>query len=325
MRIVPAALLALSLAALPPTGPAAAQQLRAQAAVERDVVTLGDLFVGIPIELASRAVANAPRAGRSVTFEAPTLAAFARAHNVPWSPKGPNDRVTVERAGAAVEPALIEAALADALRREEPGAEFTIRIDGRLPDLLAPAGAPPRIGVEQLTIDRTTGRFSAQIAVPADDPAAERVRVSGRTQTTIEVPVLARPIGAGEIIRREDVQLVALPASRLAPGTVADLDRLIGKASRRPLAAQRPIRTTDVAAPVLVARNSVVTVRVSGQNGLTLAMTGRALDEGAEGDRVRVLNTRSSKQIEGIVVGAGLVEVGSAASPLSAPAAASVR
>jgi flagellar basal body P-ring formation protein FlgA len=42
---------------------------------------------------------------------------------------------------------------------------------------------------------------------------------------------------------------------------------------------------------------------------LSLSVQGRAVEEGARGDTIRVLNTTSNRQIEGVVVGPDTVAV----------------
>lgn len=327
MRFARPLLLALvCCCALRPTGPAEAQQLRGGATVEGEVVHLGDLFSGIPDSLAKRPIARAPQPGQRVAFEAQTLASFANAAGLNWQPGSRADRVIVERAGQPVDRGLIQKAVADALRDQLGGTgavaaagEHEVGLDSDIGKVIAPVGAPPQVGVEQINYDRASGRFTAMVFSPPGDPAAERVRVNGRVFAIIEVPVLARPVSANEVIRDRDVQIQNMRVTEVTGGVVTDLQRLVGKSARRPLPALKPVRATDLVAPVLVARNSQVTVRVV-QGTMTLAMQGRALDEGSEGERVRVLNTRSNKQIEGTVIGAGLVQVGSAAAAAAQPA-----
>ncbi len=43
--------------------------------------------------------------------------------------------------------------------------------------------------------------------------------------------------------------------------------------------------------------------------GLALDMEGRALETGAVGDEIRVLNPGTSRTIRGVVVGEGMIEV----------------
>jgi flagella basal body P-ring formation protein FlgA len=66
------------------------------------------------------------------------------------------------------------------------------------------------------------------------------------------------------------------------------------------LPAGQPIRVSDIAVPILVAKNSIVNVKVMSSR-LNITMQGKALEDGAEGDQIRVVNTRSTKTIQGVV------------------------
>jgi flagella basal body P-ring formation protein FlgA len=127
-------------------------------------------------------------------------------------------------------------------------------------------------------------------SVPASDP----------------VWVASRTLHRGDILRAGDA----------APGTPPYLpaDALpassdpTGLEARRTIYAGRPLTERDVGAPYLVKVSAPVDVTWK-SDGLELAMSGRALDNGSMGDDIRVLNTATSRTIHGKVVGEGKVEV----------------
>lgn len=114
----------------------------------------------------------------------------------------------------------------------------------------------------------------------------------------------------------------AVAARHLRPGTVlaagdmrpagdgADptLEALVGLEVRRAVYAGRPILPGDVGPPTLVARNALVAI-VYQTGGLGIRADGRALDAGAAGERIRVMNLSSRLVVQGIVSGPGMIEV----------------
>jgi flagella basal body P-ring formation protein FlgA len=58
--------------------------------------------------------------------------------------------------------------------------------------------------------------------------------------------------------------------------------------------------------PELVARNETVTL-IFEIPGILLTVRGKALDSGAEGDVISVLNEQSKRTVQGVVVGPGRV------------------
>src|SRR5690606_39200564 len=118
--------------------------------------------------------------------------------------------------------------------------------------------------------------------------------------------VLVRPVARGDIIRASDVVVERRARTRVPAGAIVSPDQIVGKAARRPLTAGQPLRPTDLMKPELVHQNETVTV-VYETGGLSLSVRGKALESGAEGDVVNVLNIQSKRTIQGTVVGPGRV------------------
>jgi flagella basal body P-ring formation protein FlgA len=87
---------------------------------------------------------------------------------------------------------------------------------------------------------------------------------------------------------------------------LTDADAARGLAARSNLQAGHILRAVDLTRPDLVQRNDIVTLTYSAP-GITLTMRGKALDNGAEGDAISVLNEQSKRTLQGIVTGPGRV------------------
>ncbi|MEM6680306.1 MAG: flagellar basal body P-ring formation chaperone FlgA [Pseudomonadota bacterium] len=119
----------------------------------------------------------------------------------------------------------------------------------------------------------------------------------------------ARLLSPGEILEAED-----LIAEAAVPGESSDeqhrrLRPLLGMRLRQAVPAGGVIGPEDVTLPPLVKRNTRVTLQVTA-GGLRLLAEGRALDEAPLGGTVPVINLSTRRQVSGIVVGPGRVEVG---------------
>ena len=79
-------------------------------------------------------------------------------------------------------------------------------------------------------------------------------------------------------------------------------------ALRRAVRAGLPLRAADLAKPELVQKNDTVMLHYE-VPGIVLAMRGKALESGAEGDMVSVLNVNSKRTIQGMVTGPGRVTI----------------
>ena len=97
-------------------------------------------------------------------------------------------------------------------------------------------------------------------------------------------------------------------SNRLRTGTVVDVNELIGKAAKRGLRPGLPVRANDIQRQILVPKGSLVTIVLKAPK-MTLTAQGKALEDGSDGDTVRILNTQSNKVIEAEVTGAAKVAV----------------
>jgi flagella basal body P-ring formation protein FlgA len=285
--------------------------LKPHVTVERESVRLGDLFSDLP-KAANPAVevARAPAPGQKATLDAATLMSIASTHRIGWRPSGRFDKVVIERAGQIIGPAAIHEAIRKALADHglPPGAD--VALDNDRFQLVAPADRPAMVRAENPIYDPSKPRFEITLVSSADDRdgGEKTTKVQGKIFRTVDVPVLVRPIGVGEVIRARDIEMARLRSDQVGPTHVNDPDKLVDKSAKRVLAAGQPVKVGDVAMPILVAKNSMVNVKIASAR-LALVMQGKSMDDGAEGDTVRVVNTRSNKIVQGTVNGRGEVVV----------------
>jgi len=275
--------------------------------IEGRYVTLGDLFENAGARTKTN-VAYAPSPGKRAIFDARWLYRVARAHGLKWRPLNLKTRAVVERAGQEIH----RAEIVDALMSEfkDRGLDDDIEIDfgGRSMRLYVAANRPATVGIESLNHDPNTGRFVATISVPAGDPAAKRLRITGRVFTLVAVPVLAKKLYRGDVIRKHHLEWKKIRKSKVLRQTITEAEQLIGMAAKRLIGSNRPIRLAQVRRPLLIAKGGIVTIRLNYAN-MSLTAQGRSLDEGSLGDVVRITNSQSKKIVEARVTGANRVRV----------------
>lgn len=294
----------------------ASVSLNRQAVIEDRIVRLGDLFAGIAEPgLADTPIAQAPRLGESVDIGARWLMAVAKAHDLNWQPRSRYDRITVRRASSRVGSEEIETALRLALAEQGLEGQMTLALDNPNPEMQLPTSADHSLSVAALNLDPNSGRFVAHVVAPAQGEPQARLSLTGRALMMTDIPVLSRSLKPGDVIRASDITWISLPVKRLNRGTVTEQESLIGMSPRRPIRAQQLIRVTDIETPVVVAKNSLVTIRLQ-TDRMVLTVKGRALEDGAQGDVVRVMNVKSNSVVNALVIDAGSVVV-------TAPATAS--
>lgn len=108
--------------------------------------------------------------------------------------------------------------------------------------------------------------------------------------------IATRTIRAQTVLTANDVVLVAAAI----PGAITDPALAIGLEARVTLYAGRPIAPGDIGPPALVGRNQTVLL-VFRRGGLSIRTEGRALDRGAVGEVIRVMNMTSRATVSGTV------------------------
>ncbi len=286
---------------------------RAHAEVVGPTVRVIDLFEGAGAA-GQRALGPAPAPGSRYVVPPQQLAAIARAQGLRFAGGGPT---VVERPGRVLPRETVLVALRDALGVER---EREVELAPFAPPMV-PLTAELRVVAEDIQLDPATGRFTATLAALAEGEPPVRVRVLGRVAArTITVPVAVRRLAPGATIAATDLRQVALPIDRVPEEAIIDESRLRGRVVQRTIAAGAPILAADLGGRAVVTRNSMVTMSVS-LPGLVVTAQGRALEDGAPGDVIQVMNLASRAIVEAKVVGPGRVAVAPGSLPVSRPVA----
>jgi flagella basal body P-ring formation protein FlgA len=309
----------LSFAFTPHAVFAAALVLRDTVTVDDNSVSLGDLFDGAA-EKADVVVAPAPKIGRQAVYDATWLANVARINGLDWQPTSQTDHVTVERNGHVVPGTEIEGALKTEASGRFAGQgaakKVQVSLDNRNVPLYSDPDARSDIQVRDFWMDKAGGRFSATIAA-SDDAGAQVVKVSGRLFEVTSVPVLTRRLGASEVVAPGDIRFVEMRSDVINRDVITDPDALIGMVPRRQVTENVPLRASDFRAPVVVAKGSLVTM-VMQTPYLLLTSQGRAVEDGALGQAIRVMNTQSKTTVDAVVDGPSRVLVRTGAAQATA-------
>jgi len=276
--------------------------------LESEYILLGDVFSPID-RYADRAIARAPDPGEEIILPAVWLWRTARTFGIDWRPLSTEDTVTVTRPSATVTEDAIASILMDAyfLRTGEDDL-VDFEADGSLRPIHLPLTVAPSARLDRFDLDQRSGRFTATVVSPAEGTPLQRVNVSGQFHRLAEMPVPNSRLGRDHIIRENDIVMVRLRERSLGTNLISDPDMLIGMSVQRALSAGQPVRANDIEPPVLVEKNRTVLVTLEAPT-MILTIQGRALDDGALDEIIRVQNTDSNTVIEAVVTGDGRARV----------------
>lgn len=310
--------LLFAVAAIP--GAVAAPQaiLKSNISVEGRTITLGDLFTPESFtaspEAARVVVAAAPLPGEQMSLDAYRLTKFCAEHGIEWPNTQKLNMIPVARIGDVVPSDVVKAQLLDAAAAQGLEGKLSLAFTGAMPVVNIPIGAEASVAVDALDLDTRTGQFRARLRAPADDTTAPSVSVIGRIYQVVALPVLTHDMRPGEVIAKGDFEWTDIAADRLGQNILTNTADLVGTTPKRMLRAGQAIRIGDVAPPIVIRKGDLVAMLVSAP-GMSLTAQGRALDEGAAGDTIRIMNSSSKRTIEGTVKGPGQVVVGTIAFP----------
>jgi flagella basal body P-ring formation protein FlgA len=220
---------------------------------------------------------------------------------------GDVSEVVVTRASRTIPAKDIEDRVAQALSTQYalgPVKDIVVNLDRELRTIQVETTTKgdPRVGY--LNYDSHSGRFDVSLDMPTGATTRGTLRLAGRAASTIEVVTLARTVERGEIIRTADLVVERRPRGEIGRDIVRDADQAIGFAARTQMQPGKPLRAVDLMKPELVQRNETVTL-IYQVPGITLTVRGKAVDGGAEGDVITVLNEQSKRTVQGVVAGPG--------------------
>lgn len=270
-------------------------------------IRLSDIFAG-PDVGADIVVGRAPAPGKKRILGRHRLKSIARAHGLDWKPADRQSRAVITRAARLIDNDEIEIALRQVLTRLGLSKDHLIELFNRGVRVYAAVEATEPYEIRNARLDIGSGRFTASLVVTDNAEVLRIVGLNGRVYSIVEIPVPSRLLRPGEVITRGDVEWIGVRSNAVDRNAIVDLDEIIGRTPRRPLRAGASIRRSDIRAPVVVAKGSVVTIELRTRR-MTLSAKVKAAENGAMGQTIRLLNTRSNLTVEGVVIGPGRVVV----------------
>ena len=276
--------------------------------VDDDYIRLGDLFEPLD-RYADRIVLRAPSPGEETILPAVWLWKAAKTFGIDWRPVGTADQIVVSRPASTISNDMLEGLLMDAYFMRT-GEDDLVEIEptGGGTEIHLPMSVPPTAKIERFDYDPRSGRYTATVIAPADGRTLTRQNLSGRFHRLVELPVPTRRLGKGHVIQAGDIELARMRDHRLPTNLIVDADLLVGQAVHQSLSAGKPIRNGAVRAPIMVHKDRTVLVTLQ-TDRMQLTVQGRAMEDGAMGDIVRIQNTASRLMIDAEVVGEGNVIV----------------
>ncbi len=301
----------------------AALRLRELVAVSSEIVRIGDL-----VENAGAAadvpVFRAPDLGQTGAVQLARIIEALRPYDLTGLDTGGLNEVVVTRLSRAMTAKDITDRITRALSGQYglgDAQNLAVILDRDIRILHVEPTVGGDLVVSRMNVDPRTGRFDIAFELPGSTLSRRAgLRFTGTVTEIVEAAMLTRSLRIGEIVKASDVTMGRRPKAELR-GEGMGPDQVIGMAAKTALRNGQALRTDDLIKPQIVQRNEAVTIYYE-VPGIMLTVRGKAIEGGAMGDVVGVLNIQSNRTVQATVIGPGRVTI-AAAGPLIASAAAS--
>ncbi len=279
-------------------------------------ITFGDVFYGAEHK-SDHVIAAAPAPGKKVSFNATSLAFVANKHGLEWVQKNNVSLITVHRQGQRIPEQQIKEELRFAMETELNTNEFELIIGAHTPSIMVAMDETPSVAVENISYSVNKESFTAVVIAPVGTENPRRYKVSGKFFKQVLVPVAAKLIPSGDEITEENIDYKLVRASKVSRNVAVHIEDILGRSPKRTVRTGGTIALSNLGDPVTVAKGKLVAVTLQ-NGGITLSITGRALESGSTGDIIRVENISSRKPVQAQIVSAQEVRIITAQQRLAA-------
>lgn len=207
-------------------------------------------------------------------------------------------------------------AIARALEAQGVADRIKVVIPRRADSAIASYREPLTMQIDQLTFDKNFLTWQAVAYFSAGSKPLAPVKLSGRYEEVVEVPILKRRVNHGELIVESNIEMQEFGTNRLRGEIVSSAAQLIGKTPKRSISALRPIRTDEIGTPAIVHKGETVSIMYKTPS-MEIKTVGEALENGAEGDIIKIRNPESHNVIQATITGKGTAEIAPASTATS--------
>jgi len=123
-----------------------------------------------------------------------------------------------------------------------------------------------------------------------------------------DVLVAKRQLLKGDVLSVSDLKLEKHNLTNLPHGYIEEINSSAGMKVKRRITAGSVITPSMLKKPRIVTRGQKITI-LAKIGHMQVSMEGKALAHGAAGERIQVMNTKSSKKLEGVITDKGEVKV----------------
>lgn len=155
---------------------------------------------------------------------------------------------------------------------------------------------------------RKSGLTIVNVIITCDGRIYDKVSLRYNVKVFEDIVIASKQIAPQEALTTENLTYQRTDIARLSGAYVTDISKLTGLTAKRPIASGTLITDSLLKKPILVKRGTNVTISAH-SGAIAITASGQALQDGAEGQVIRVQNTNSKRIVTAKVMGEGLVQI----------------
>jgi flagella basal body P-ring formation protein FlgA len=126
--------------------------------------------------------------------------------------------------------------------------------------------------------------------------SSKKVWATAKIAVETDAIVVQKPLNRNQTIEKDDVNIVLMDMADLPSNFISRLEDVVGRRALRAMNPKEIFRTDIVELPPMVKRNDRVSI-VAESESLRITAAGEVKESGGRGDRVKVVNLNSNKEI----------------------------
>lgn len=152
------------------------------------------------------------------------------------------------------------------------------------------------------------GNIAATLLFHLKGQEAKRIRITARVDIYTDVVVAGHSLKKHHEITEKDVQVANRNISLLPHGVVTEIKDVIGKRTTLSINTHEPLRTGMVEIPPLIRKGDRV-ILLAENHLFKITTLGETKEEGRKGERIKLINLSSKKEVYGRVINSNTVQI----------------
>lgn len=165
-----------------------------------------------------------------------------------------------------------------------------------------------KILISNLDTDVDNNKFTSNAEIFADGVSVGKTDLLGRFFVMKEIYVPIKDIAKDDIVKAEDFELVAMRENRIKNDSIINIEDMIGKQAVKLLKAGKLVANRDLRDEIIIKKGQEVMVLYKNK-GLQITYKMEALEDGAKGNLIKFVNTKSAKEVMAKVIDKNTAEI----------------